>query len=142
MGENSFGSRGVLAAASLAIVALAPARAQETGVLWETTAQAEIPGMPVKLPAYTAKYCAKETWTQPPETSQDSSDNCRTTSFEQTPTQVKWSMTCDAPPMTGDGEINFDGTDAYAGVVRMNAEQVSMTINLTGKKIGTCDNPE
>jgi hypothetical protein len=133
-----------LAAASLAVIAFAPAGAQEPekGVLWETTAQAEIPGMPVQMPAYTTKYCAKEEWTRPPETTQDSSQNCRHTSFEQTPQKVTWTMACDNPPMTGDGEIHFDGTDAYSGVVRMNAEQMSMTINLSGKKLGTCDNPQ
>ena len=133
-----------LAAATFAVVAVAPARAQEpaAGVLWETTAQAEIPGMPMKLPAYTAKYCSKEEWTKPPDTSKDASQNCRHTSFEHTPEKVTWTMTCDNPPMTGNGEINFNGTDAYTGFVKMNAEQMSMQVNLTGKKIGTCENPE
>ena len=133
-----------LAAVSIAVVAALPAQAQEpaTGVLWETTAQAEIPGMPMKMPAYTAKYCAKEEWTKPPDTSKDASQNCRHTSFEQTPEKITWTMTCDNPPMTGNGEINFNGTDAYTGFVKMDAEQMSMQINLTGKKIGTCDNPE
>ena len=132
----------VLAAASLAAVPFVQAGAAEQGVLWETTAQAEITGMPMKLPAYTGKFCSKETWSKPPETSKDSSQNCRTTSFEQTPTQIKWTMTCDNPPMTGDGEVTFNGTDAYTGFVNMNAEQMAMRINMTGRKIGTCDNPE
>jgi Protein of unknown function (DUF3617) len=133
-----------LAAASFAVAAASLAQAQEpaAGVLWETTAQAEIPGMPMKLPAYTAKYCSKEEWTKPPDTSKDASQNCRHTSFEQTPAKVTWTMTCDNPPMTGNGEINFNGTDAYTGFVKMDAEQMSMQINLTGKKIGTCDDPE
>jgi len=133
-----------LATVSFALVAALPALAQEPekGVLWETTAQAEIPGMPMKLPAYTAKYCTKEEWTKPPDTSKDASQNCRHTSFEQTPAKVTWTMTCDNPPMTGNGEINFNGTDAYTGFVTMDAEQVTMQINLTGKKIGTCDDPE
>lgn len=133
-----------LATVSFALVAALPALGQEPekGVLWETTAQAEIPGMPMKLPAYTAKYCSKEEWTKPPDTSKDASQNCRHTSFEQTPAKVTWTMTCDNPPMTGNGEINFDGTDAYTGFVNLDAEQVTMQINLTGKKIGTCDDPE
>ena len=94
------------------------------------------------MPAYTAKYCSKEEWTQPPQTSQDSSQNCHHTSFEQTPSKITWTMTCDNPPMTGNGEITFNGTDSYSGFVNMQAEQMNMTINLTGKKIGTCDNPE
>jgi hypothetical protein len=137
-------SRRWLAAFALAVFAASPVLAQEpaAGVLWETTAQAEIPGMPMKLPAYTAKYCSKEEWTKPPDTSKDASQNCRHTSFEQTPAKVTWTMTCDNPPMTGNGEINFNGTDAYTGFVKMDAEQMSMQINLTGKKIGTCDDPE
>ena len=51
-------------------------------------------------------------------------------------------MACDNPPMTGDGEINFTGTDAYTGVFTMHAPQFDMQINLTGKKIGTCENPK
>jgi hypothetical protein len=133
---------GPVGAALVAAFALGSAAAQETGVLWETTAQAEIPGMPMKLPAYTAKYCSKEEWTKPPDTSKDASQNCRHTSFEQTPAKVTWTMTCDNPPMTGNGEINFNGTDAYTGFVKMDAEEMSMQINLTGKKIGTCDDPE
>jgi len=130
------------AAATFLALAAAPAAAQEKGILWETTAQAEIVGMPMKMPAYTAKSCSKETWSKPPETSGDSNQNCRTTSFDQTPEKVTWAMVCDSPPMTGDGEINFNGTDAYAGVVNMKSEQMAMRVTLTGRKIGTCDNPE
>ena len=52
-------------------------------------------------------------------------------------------MVCDNPPMTGEGEINFSGTDdVNTGVFTMHAPQFDMQINLTGKKIGTCDKPE
>jgi len=132
----------VLAAASLAVVPFAQASAAEQGVLWETTAQAELIGMPMKLPAYTGQFCSKETWSKPPETSKDSSENCRTTSFNQTPAKITWTMACDSPPMTGDGEINFNGTDAYTGVMNMNSDQMNMRVNMTGRKIGTCENPE
>jgi hypothetical protein len=142
MNQIRNGSGRALAAASLIFLAAAPARAQEPGVLWETTAQAEIPGMPMQMPAYKATYCAKETWTRPPATSKESSQNCRTTSFNRTGDKITWTMACDNPPMTGEGEITFNGTDAYSGFVRMNAEQMNMQINMTGKKIGACDNPE
>lgn len=132
----------VLAAASLAAVPFTQAGAAEQGILWETTAQAEIVGMPMKMPAYTAKSCSKETWTKPPETSGDSSQNCRTTSFDQTAGKITWTMVCDSPPMTGDGEVTFNGTDAYSGFVNMKSEQMTMRVNMTGRKIGTCDNPQ
>ena len=131
-----------IAAASLAALVSTSAVAQDKGILWETTAQAEIVGMPMKMPAYTAKSCSKETWTKPPETSGDSNQNCRTTRFDQTSGKVSWTMVCDSPPMTGDGEITFNGADAYAGVVNMKSEQMTMRVTMSGRKIGTCDNPE
>jgi len=44
-------------------------------------------------------------------------------------------------PMTGTGEIAFEGPDAYTGVIKATAEGMTMTIKLSGKKIGTCDKP-
>jgi hypothetical protein len=43
--------------------------------------------------------------------------------------------------MTGQGEITYEGTDAYTGTIKYTSSEGNMTINLTGKKIGTCDNP-
>jgi hypothetical protein len=43
--------------------------------------------------------------------------------------------------MTGTGEITFEGTDSYTGAINATAEGMTMTINLSGTKIGTCDNP-
>ena len=144
MNTNRIAARGVLAAACFAIVATTAAVADEPlqGELWETTAQASVPGLPVNMPAYKGKLCQKKEWTTPPDTSNDPNQNCKATSFNQTGTKISWTMACDNPPMTGDGEINFTGTDAYTGMFTMHAPQFDMQINLTGKKIGTCDNPE
>lgn len=130
-------------AAALALAVLAPARADApaAGELWETTAQASIPGMPVNMPAYKAKVCKKPEWQHPPQT-QDPKQNCKPTDFVQTPTKMTWKMTCDNPPMTGEGEINFIGTDAYEGQFTMQGAQFNMLMKLTGRKIGTCENPE
>jgi hypothetical protein len=133
-----------LAAASLSLFALTTVQAQDApaaGVLWETTAQTEIPGMPMKLPAFKGEVCQKPEWTQPPPSS-DKSQNCKNTSFNRDGNKVTWTVACENPPMTGDGEITFEGTEAYSGVILLRAEGMSMTINLTGKKLGTCDNPE
>ncbi|MGH8198393.1 MAG: DUF3617 domain-containing protein [Steroidobacteraceae bacterium] len=132
----------LLAAASLILIAAVSARADDPpGVLWETTSQMVMEGMPMAMPANKGNYCAKETWEQPPASGNDPSQNCRNTSFNQTGTKVTWSMACDNPPMTGDGEITFNGTDSYAGVIRFQGAQMNMQVNLAGKKIGTCDNP-
>jgi hypothetical protein len=132
-----------LAAAALALAAFAPALADEPvqGELWETTAQASMPGMPVNMPPYKGKICQKKEWTQPPQT-QDPSQNCQATDFVRTANKITWKMACTSPPMTGEGEIAFNGTDAYEGHFTMHMAQFDMNMALSGKKIGACDNPE
>ena len=45
-------------------------------------------------------------------------------------------------PMQGTGEITSAGWDAYAGAIQATAQGMNMTIKLSGKKVGTCDNPQ
>jgi hypothetical protein len=45
-------------------------------------------------------------------------------------------------PMSGTGEITIEGSDAYTGAINATADGVNVTINLSGKKIGTCDHPQ
>jgi hypothetical protein len=144
MNMNRISARRALAAACISILATTAAVADDAvqGELWETTAQASVPGMPVNMPAYKGKLCQKKEWTTPPETSNDPNQNCHSTNFNHTGSKISWTMVCDNPPMTGEGEINFTGTDAYTGAFTMHAPQFDMQINLTGKKIGTCDKPE
>ena len=131
------------ATTSLLCLFLAPvgAQAQETGVLWETSSQADVPGMPMKLPPVTGQHCAKADWSEAPQ-SGDPSQHCQNTDFKRTANKLTWSVVCENPPMTGEGELNFSGTDAYAGTVQFKTADKSIHVNLTGKKIGTCDNPQ
>jgi len=144
MNSNRTPARRALAAACISMLATTAAVAEDAveGELWETTAQASVPGIPVNMPAYKGKLCQKKEWTQPPDTNNDPNQNCKATNFIRTETKISWTMVCDNPPMTGEGEINFSGPDAYTGVFTMHAPQVDMQINLTGKKIGTCENPK
>ena len=43
--------------------------------------------------------------------------------------------------MSGHGEITFTSADSYTGVISFTAEGTSVTVNLSGTKIGDCDNP-
>lgn len=131
---------GCLATSSLVLLAVTPAGAAEQGILWETSSQMEIAGSPMKMPPIKGEYCAKEAWVQPPE-STDQTTKCKNTSFNNTGTKVTWQMVCENPPMTADGEITFNGSDSYTGIIKMVAEGMDMTVNLAGKKIGICDNP-
>jgi len=135
-------SAGPLAAAAIAFLALAPASADEpTGILWESTTQMVMEGLPFSPPPMKLQFCAKAQWSRPPVAS-DPSQNCKTENMQQTATSATWTMACEDPPMTGEGEIRFTGADAYEGEVRMTGEEMNMTMKLAGKKIGTCNNPQ
>ena len=43
--------------------------------------------------------------------------------------------------MNGHGEITFTSEDAYTGTIAFAAEGMTVTVNRTGDKVGTCDNP-
>ena len=44
--------------------------------------------------------------------------------------------------MTGTGEMTFDGNDSYTGTIKFASEQMKMTVKLSGRKTGDCDNPQ
>jgi Protein of unknown function (DUF3617) len=139
MSQNWQWCGGLLAAAFLI---LAPARADDPpGVLWDSTTQMVMEGLPFSPPPMKLKFCTKAQWTRPP-VSNDPSQNCTTSNMNQTETSVTWTMACENPPMTGEGEIHFSGADAYAGEVRLSGEDGNMTMKLSGQKVGGCDNPQ
>jgi hypothetical protein len=129
------------AATALLLVGFGPAQsADPAGVLWESTSQMVMTGMPFSPPPRTLKVCTAAVWTAPPPGGDRS---CVNTDFQRVGNKVTWKMECTGGdmPMTGTGEITFDGTDAYTGAINATADGVNVTINLSGKKIGTCDNP-
>lgn len=130
----------LLAASAALLLLLAPARAEApAGELWQTTSQMVMEGMPFSPPPQTLKVCRAAQWTQPPAGGDPS---CVTSNFQRTGNKATWTMQCSGEmPMTGTGEITFAADGSYTGVITATAEGMSMRINLTGRKIGTCDNP-
>jgi Protein of unknown function (DUF3617) len=132
---------GVLpAAASMAFLTLTPARADDPpGILWDTTSQMVMEGMPFSPPPQHLKLCAAKTWTRPPP---GGDQTCVNSDFKVVGNKATWNMQCSGDmPMTGSGEMTFEGTDAYTGEINATADGMNMTIKLTGNKIGTCDKP-
>jgi hypothetical protein len=132
----------LVAATSLVYLAIAPIRAAEEppGLLWETTSQMVMDGMPMKMPAQKLKICAAREWTRPPDGGDPS---CVTSNFKKDGAKATWTVQCTGEmKMTGVGEMTFEGTDSYNGSVKFTAEGgMNMTVNLSGQKIGTCDKP-
>ena len=129
---------------ALLCFALAPVgvQAQEKGILWEQSSQAEIPGMPMNVPPITMQNCMKEDWASAPLAAGDPSQQCKNTDFKREGNKLTWAVACENPPMTGVGELTFSGADSYTGAVQFKTADKSIRVNLTGKKIGSCDNPQ
>jgi hypothetical protein len=121
--------------------ALADDAAAAKGDLWETTSQMSMEGMPMQMPVQKLKVCAAKNRTEPPGAS-NPQHNCTNSNMKRVGDKVTWDVQCTQPDMTGQGEINYSGTDAYTGSIKFVAEQGNMTIKLTGHKTGGCDHPQ
>lgn len=118
----------------------AASTADASGILWQSTSQMVMEGMPFSPPPQSVKVCTAEVWTQPPPSGDP---NCTMSDYQLTGNKATWSMRCTGEhPMSGIGEMTFEGSDAYTGVIQATAEGMNMTIKLTGRKIGTCEHPQ
>ena len=132
----------VAAVASLGFLVFTPISLADepAGVLWETTSQTVMEGMPMQMPVQKMRICSPRVWTRPPAGGDQS---CKTSNFRVVGPKASWTIECTGEmQMSGVGEMTFSGTDSYSGFVKLTAEMMSMTVNLSGRKIGACDNPQ
>ena len=118
-----------------------PVRAADPpGILWETTSQVAMAGMPMQMPVQAAKVCAAKKWTKPPPGGDKS---CVNSDYKMVGNKATWTMQCSGEmPMQGAGEMTFEGPDSYTGAIQATSQGMNMTIKLSGKKVGTCDKPQ
>jgi hypothetical protein len=93
------------------------------------------------MPASTAKVCSFKEWKEPPGAS-DKSRNCRNTNMRTVDNKVTWDVQCTGPTMTGTGELVREGAEAYTGALKLTSAEGAMTVQLKGKRVGGCDNPQ
>lgn len=135
---TSIGRLLAVAAALLAI--LGPAHADAPGVLWESTSQMIMEGLPFSPRPSTVKFCAAADSSEPPPP--PPGQNCTVSNQQRSGNKVSWDTQCTGEmEMTGHGEITYDSADSYTGEIKFTAEGVTMTTKLSGKKIGECDKP-
>ena len=138
--KASMGRLAAAAALALVPVHLPALAAERPGVLWETTSQMAMPGMPMQMAPQTQKVCSPRTWTKPPPGGDKS---CVVSDYKMVGSKATWKMQCSGQmPMQGTGELNFEGSDAYTGAIQATGQGMNLTIKLAGKKVGTCDNPQ
>jgi len=128
----------ILCSVSLIALAALPATAGPNGDLWEVTSQMTMEGMPagMGMPAQTRQVCSAHEWTKPPVANENR--ECETVNFKTAGNKSSWTVKCSGG-MSGEGEVTRNGADAYAGWMKMTMPQGTMTMNLSGKRVGDCD---
>lgn len=129
---------------TLALSFALPAAAQpkEAGDLWEVTNEMSMPGMPagMQMPQRPAqRVCRARNSDKPPVA--DNDNKCEAYDVRRTPTSYAWKMRCENNT-TGTGEITYEGRDSYKGTINMNVSGQTMTMKMTGKRVGDCDGGE
>jgi hypothetical protein len=110
---------------------------------WEVTMQMEMPGLPVQMPPTTSTQCitpeqAANPQQSVPQTGRGRAGDCKVSDYKVEGPKVTWTMKCEGTePMSGTGEMVY-GADSYKGAIKINASGRSMTMNLSGKRVGDC----
>ena len=109
---------------------------------WEITSQAEMPGMPIQMPATTTTQCL--TKSQPAPAPPQMPAGCKIPDFKINGNTVTWSVDCKQqdPPMVSKGTITYRG-DSFEGVVENEMVgkegKMNVTVHMKGKRIGPCN---
>jgi hypothetical protein len=53
--------------------------------------------------------------------------------------KATWKVKCTNPPMTGEGEVTRNGSDAWTGSIRFTSSDGVMTLKMSGRRVGDCD---
>jgi len=113
------------------------------GEIWEVTSKMEMPGMPMAMPARTAKICIPKGSDDP--SAQDKNTKCTRTDVKRTGKTVKFKGTCvsQGTTMKMSGESTHDSNSFHT---KMNmkgesdGEAMDMSMESRGKRIGgACD---
>jgi hypothetical protein len=118
------------------------ARPPAKGDMWEVTSQMSMEGMPMALPSQKVKVCSQKVWKEPPGGA-DERRKCSNSDFKMSGSKATWKVTCVSPrAMTGEGEILREGSDSWSGTITFASSDGAMTVKLSGRLLGDCENPQ
>ncbi len=128
----------LVAFASLPLVAPAEEPKMQEG-LWEISMQMEMPGMPFKMPASTAKHCYTKAEVQEQGVVPQQDKSCKVTETNRTAKTVSWKLVCTGKNAgTGEGQITFTSPTAYEGSMKMESGGTTVTTIYKGRRLGDC----
>lgn len=110
---------------------------------WEVTAQMAMGA--TQMPPMTSARCITEAELKQSEKSGmpggipgGPQGNCTVSDYKVNGSTVSWKMACSGQmAMTGEAQMQFKG-DTYTGTMSMTMAQGSMTMNMSGKRLGDC----
>lgn len=120
--------------ATVLLASTATATAADTGDLWEVSTRMEMAGM--QMPGQSQQVCAPK-GAQGPEAMGAGEDGCRMRDVSRSAGRFAFHVDC--PNGSGDGEMTYDGDDAYTMRMTMTAEGQQVTMVSAGRRIGGCD---
>jgi hypothetical protein len=106
--------------------------------LWKITSQAELPGMPMKIPPTTFTHCYSKKDIKDRKNVISTDKNCTVTDMKTFGNKVSWTMKCTgshAGTMTGE---TIFGNDSYTSVMHTKMQGYDMTTKMNAKRLGDC----
>lgn len=121
---------------AVCLAAATAAGAADNGDLWEVTTQMNMAGMPAGMGGGTRQVCTERG--DPKKAMQRDDGKCKVTDLKESATRIQMTMQCPEGTGTMDTTFNTARTE-YKGTMKMTSKQGEMTMNMQGRKIGTCD---
>ena len=106
----------------------------EPGDLWEDTTETAMAGMPTRT--QTHRRCNPRNVDTPPMA--DQAGQCEMLDVRRSASGMAWKMRCPGN-MSGSGEIRYEGRERYQGAWTMDAAGRTMTMKMSGRRVGECD---
>jgi len=124
----------------LGILLAPPAFAAGNDELWEVGSKmGAVPGMPAgySMPTQVHQVCI------PPGKAHESAagdpKNCKILDLKTSGTHTSYRVECTgANAMSGAMDIDFPSPQAYRGTMKVNSQGMAMTMEFSGKKVGSC----
>ena len=113
------------------------ALAAADGELWEVSTQMNMAGMPPGMGSHTSRVCS-EKGDAKKAMSPQGNDKCKMTDFKQSGNTVRMTMSCPEGTAVLENTYSADRS-SYKGTMKMTTRQGEMTMDMTGRKVGTCD---
>jgi len=114
------------------------ALAAGTDDLWEVTTQMNVPGMPAGMGSNTQQQCYEKDMRKNV-TQRKDAEGCKVTDYKESGNKLTITMSCPKNRSAVMEYVFNPGRTEYKGTMRMKDGGQEMLMNMSGRKVGTCD---